>query len=71
MRTTLLATPNDITQLVLALSYGRDRLTPSNFVLQGTQNFPIVALDPKGWAHRETGALSLTANRTLRTLQVT
>ncbi len=71
MRTTLLATPDDITQLVLALSYGRDRLTPSNFVLQGTPNFPIVALDPKGWAHRETGALSLTANRTLRTLQVT
>ncbi|WP_440864145.1 TonB-dependent receptor [Symbiopectobacterium purcellii] len=71
MRTTLLATPDDITQLVLALSYGRDRLMPSNFVLQGTPNFPSVALDPKGWAHRETGALSLTANRTLRTLQVT
>lgn len=71
MRTTLLATPDDITQLVLALSYGRDRLTPSNFVLQGTPNFPAVALDPKGWAHRETGALSLTATRALSTLQVT
>lgn len=70
MRTTLLATPDDITQLVLALSYGRDRLTPSNFVLQGTPNFPAVALDPKGWAHRETGALSLTATRALSTLQV-
>lgn len=55
MRTTLLATPDEITQLVLALSYGRNRLMPSNFVLQGTPNFPRVALDPKGWAHRETG----------------
>ncbi|MCW2482279.1 TonB-dependent receptor, partial [Candidatus Symbiopectobacterium sp. NZEC135] len=70
MRTTLLATPDDITQLVLAFSYGRDRLTPSNFVLQGTPNFPAVALDPKGWAHRDTGALSLPATRALSALQV-
>ena len=71
MRTTLLAMPDDITQWILAASYARDRLTPSNFVLQGTPDFPTVALDPKGWAHRDTGSMSLTGTRTLSAMQLT
>jgi len=61
LRGTLVATPSADTTLTLAAYAQRDRNHPSNFVLKGTDDYPVVALDPEGYIERKMAGVAFTA----------
>ncbi len=60
-RGSLVATPGADTKLTLSFFGQRDRNHPSNFLLRKQADFPAVALDPRGYIHRDVAGVSLTA----------
>ncbi|TCP32796.1 iron complex outermembrane receptor protein [Sphingomonas sp. BK235] len=58
-RGSLLFTPDDETEALLTVSYGRDRSHSPRFMLRDTPDFPVSATDPKTFAIGTTGVANL------------
>lgn len=70
-RGSLLFTPNARTEVVLRAFGEHDDNTPSNFVLKGTEDYPVVALDPQGDVKRNLANVSLTASHSFEAFTLT
>jgi len=71
LRATFVATPDSNTTFTFSIFGEKDGNRPSNFVLRNSFDFPVVALNPEGYARRGLGGAALTAQREFTRLMLT